>query len=529
MATYNQNERPTANGNGHSQRDPREIQHDIERTRSEMDETINALSERLNPRHLMDVAYDYFRSNTTVSKDDLADGAKSVGKTLAQQIKQHPIPSLLIGAGVMYAMFVEDDDKRRDFHSQWADIPEHSGSFVDARTGEPYNLETYGAEWRQEAAAWRPGYDWSRSGQDEKTWSERAKRSLSQVRAMLGDTSKSARDKMRYVAAHMASLSGHQRDEMHARWANLRSHGGEWVDVRSGESYDPVQARDWEAMMACDYCAAGEWSAEEEASWSEKAQHALDEMQDSLNDATRSAKEQVQALAAKVGEFVGGTREMSAGFARSLSRGASKAGRGINRGARFVSEQARRGSSRVRHQTGKGYDYSRGAMTQGYAKSRDALSQGFNHSRDTVTECIDDYPLAAGAAFVGLGLLLGLAMPRTRYEDRMMGEQSDSVKRYAQEASREAAVRAKHVAQATAAAVVEEAEQQGLTPKAVGEKVQQAAESIRRTVEEQEADKVGASVHTLAEKVERVAERAVATAKDQTKAEIDEMKSSSST
>ncbi len=150
MATQYEPHR-SRDGNGHH--DASRIQHDIERTRSEMDETINALSERLNPRRLLDEAYDYFRNSTTVSRGDLSQGAKSTMKFAAREVREHPIPALLIGAGVLYALFVEEDEKERDFHSQWADIPEYSGSFVDARTGEPYDLESYGKGWKQEAAA----------------------------------------------------------------------------------------------------------------------------------------------------------------------------------------------------------------------------------------------------------------------------------------------------------------------------------------------------------------------------------------
>lgn len=506
-----------SSGNGHDHRNPREIEHEIEQTRSQMDQTIDELSERLNPRHLMDMAYDYFRSSTpSVSRSDMARSAKqvskTVGKTLLHEIQEHPIPALLIGAGIAYALFVEEDeDEGRDFHSQWADIPEYSGSFVDARTGEPYDLESYGKGWKQEAAAWHPGYDWSRSDVNEETWAQRAKESLDDIRTTLGHANKSAYEKLKHVSTRVLGLSGHNRRDVQSRWANLRSHGGSWMDLQSGQPYDQEYGRQWESIAACDYCATTDWTPEEQQTWSEKAQHALEEMQQSLADSGRSAKEQVQALASKVGELMGSTRDMSSKFGHSLSDRAGamygrageasrQMGRGMSRGARRVGRQARERGSQMQHQ----------------------LRQGFTQGRDTVSETMDEYPLAAGAAVLGLGLLLGLALPRTRYEDEMMGETSDEFKHRAKETGLEAAERAKHVAQATAAAAMDEAEQQGLSAEQLGEKVQHAADSLKESVHTQS----GASpVSTLAEKVGHIAERAATTAKEEAKKEAKDMQS----
>jgi len=497
MATHQYSPR---HSNGNGRRDPRELENEIAQTRCEMDETINQLSERLSPRHLMDVAYDYFRSTTsnTFSKEQFARQAKGLTRTTARQIKEHPIPAMLIGAGLLWMLFEDDQDDERDFHSQWADIPEYSGSFVDARTGEPYDLETYGAEWKQEAPAWHPSYDWTKSQTDEASWSQRASQSLDEIRSTLGHASMSAYDKLKHVSARIAGLSGHQPDEMRSRWKSLRSYGGSWTDMQTGQPYDPTLGRQWESLMACDYFAGSDWPAQAEASWTEKAQHALEEMQQSLGDTGRSAKEQIQSLASKIGEFAGSTRDMSSDAGQAMYRRASQAGESLRQGAQYMGRKARRGGATMQQQ-----------MQRGYACSRDAAS-----------EAIDEYPLAAGAAFLGLGLLLGFALPRTRYEDQMLGERSDELKHYAKETGLEAAERAKHVAQATAAAALDEAEQQGLAPHQLGEKVQEAASSLKQTVQGQDA---GSSVHTLAEKVASIAERAVTTAKEETRKEAGDM------
>jgi hypothetical protein len=496
-------------GNGH--RNPRELEHDIQQTRTEMDETIHKLSERLSPRRLMDEAYDYLRSSTGLTRDEMAHHAKSIGKSAARSIKRHPIPSLLIGAGLLYMLFEQDEDEERDFHSQWDGIPEYSGSFVDARTGEPYDLETYGAEWRQEVPAWRQGYDWSRSDVSEESWGHRARETLASIKSTLSDSTKSAGHKLRHAASGVIGLSGHKRRELHSRWANLKEHSGSFVDARTGEPYDESYGRDWEALMGCDYCANCEWSPEDEATWSEKTQGAVQAISETLSDTGRSAKEQVQSIAAKIGDVFADSGKASAGFARSIygragqagegiRHGAASAGRGMARSARYVGRKTRRGSQAAERQLQHGYEY----------------------SRDAISSAMDEYPLAAGAAFLGLGLLVGFALPESRYEDRMMGEASDELKERAKETGREAVHRAREVATATAEAALDEAERQGLAPHQLGEKVEQAASDVKRTVQEKMS---GEQVRKAGEKVSHIAHRAAETAKEETRAQAEDMTS----
>jgi hypothetical protein len=327
---------------------------------------------------------------------------------------------------------------------------------------------------------------------------------------------------MRYAASHVLNLSGHNRRAALSRCAILRSHGGEWVDVHSGQRYEPSHARDWESIMACDYAATGDWSAEDEATWTEKAQHALEEMQQTLADSGRSVKEQVQAIASKIGEFVGHTRDTSADFGRSMYERAGQAGSSIRQGASWAGSGIRQGASRTGRGMSRSARYVGRKTRQGGAAMQQQLQQGYAYSRDVMAETMDDYPLAAGAAFLGIGLLLGFALPRTPYEDRMMGERSDQLKHQAKETGREAAERAKHVAQATAAAALDEVEQQGLTPQQLGEQVQHAAEGLKQTVAEASPE---AGLHTVADKVAAVAERVVSTAKEEVKKEAQDMRS----
>jgi hypothetical protein len=128
-----------------------------------MDETVDALGNRLQPRHLIDDVLGWIRgtveSTSSSSSSISGSGAamKDAGSKALEKLKQHPLPAALIGAGVVW-MLLEGDDKSRQRAAVRAGAwprdytpdgpPMHSGSYVDARTGEPYDEATYGAEYR---------------------------------------------------------------------------------------------------------------------------------------------------------------------------------------------------------------------------------------------------------------------------------------------------------------------------------------------------------------------------------------------
>ena len=135
-----------------------EIRSDIRRTRADMDETVDALADRLRPRHLLDDLLDAFRGSGDGAGSEMKDRAKQLGSSALSKLKNHPMPAALIGAGIAWLIFDESaGDGRaagRDRPGRWRDedLIERSGSFVDARTGRPYD-ESYGRSAEQRAGA----------------------------------------------------------------------------------------------------------------------------------------------------------------------------------------------------------------------------------------------------------------------------------------------------------------------------------------------------------------------------------------
>lgn len=157
---------------------PEQLRDNIRRTRANMDETVDAIGERLRPRHLLDDVIDLFRGSSSgadatgssgeasTSMRDAANLAKDYGATAFEKLKAHPMPAALIAAGVAWMLLDDNSDgdrgssrrgssgrgrlSRQDVRGHWRDgeLREYNGSFVDARTGQPYD-DTYGNEYAE--------------------------------------------------------------------------------------------------------------------------------------------------------------------------------------------------------------------------------------------------------------------------------------------------------------------------------------------------------------------------------------------
>jgi hypothetical protein len=110
------------------------------------------------------------------------------------------------------------------------------------------------------------------------------------------------------------------------------------------------------------------------------------------------------------------------------------------------------------------------------------VKEGYQLGTRRFGRACDDYPLAVGVGFAALGVLAGLAIPRTRAEDEWMGERSDQL---VQES--------KDKAEELLETVQEEAEERGFTPETVAEKISEFAASGKQVVQKARQEVVQAS------------------------------------
>ncbi|HEX6986107.1 MAG TPA: DUF3618 domain-containing protein, partial [Planctomycetaceae bacterium] len=143
--------------------DSDDIRRDIDRTRCEMDRTIDELGERLRPRNLFDELVASVRgslfantgaaggtgSTAGVSTSQMSaqmsaqvsDVASRVGHSLVEAIRENPVPAALMGAGLAWLLFEDKAERayrRRRIEShvrgyagdRYTDPHTHSGSYV---------------------------------------------------------------------------------------------------------------------------------------------------------------------------------------------------------------------------------------------------------------------------------------------------------------------------------------------------------------------------------------------------------------
>jgi hypothetical protein len=94
--------------NSTSTPDPAEIRSEIDTTRQRMDDTLDALGQRLQGRHLIDEVLGFFRNNSDRSRElgqKLSHTASSAMNSLTDTVKANPVPALLIGAGVGWMIY----------------------------------------------------------------------------------------------------------------------------------------------------------------------------------------------------------------------------------------------------------------------------------------------------------------------------------------------------------------------------------------------------------------------------------------
>jgi len=94
-------------------------------------------------------------SRQRLMADEVTDVAGRAGRTLLEAVRENPVPAALMGAGLAWLLF--EDKAERAYRRQhilsnqrgytgnrFTDPGTHSGSYVDARTGRPYDA-SYGA------------------------------------------------------------------------------------------------------------------------------------------------------------------------------------------------------------------------------------------------------------------------------------------------------------------------------------------------------------------------------------------------
>lgn len=194
-------------------------------------------------------------------------------------------------------------------------------------------------------------------------------------------------------------------------------------------------------------------------------QHAAGAAASGVRQAASAAASGIGTAAESLGSAAGAVGNTAADVARSVSSGASgmvtgaatQAGSGLDSAYDYGSGAAGRASRSV---ASGASDMSRAAQER--------LSGWGGDVRHGMAETFEQHPLLLGALGVAIGAAVAAALPATEAENRMLGDASDGFKQMVTDLVAEKTDAAKGMAQSA----LQDAEAQGMTPKAATQAVQ---------------------------------------------------------
>lgn len=141
--------------------------------------------------------------------------------------------------------------------------------------------------------------------------------------------------------------------------------------------------------------------------------------------------------------------------------------------------QARRRLSRMKERLSGKAAAARERGRERTHAATERLQSGYSSTRHRVASTVEDRPLETGIACLALGVIAGLLTPVPRAVSERAGPAARRLREKARESGREWMGRGRHVAEAALAAAREEAESQGLTPGAMGQKARSVADRAK--------------------------------------------------
>jgi len=357
---------PDPNGAGGTPcRSSSDIESDIRRTRGRMDATLDELGSRLTARSVIHTLLDIWEAKhpeTAQGEARTKTVYTALSNQISHQIKENPVPSLLVGAGLVWALL---DRHREHDDREYVELgnrryrvrPSHSSGPVGAMSGTPVTEYEY--------------------------------------------------EPVEYEEIH---------------------HGPSMID---------------------------------------RAKERLQHGKDAISDAASAAKERLTGIKDSARDRVAGAGETVRDQASTLGSATRDQVSGIGDVAHDAAE-----ATRLR---------ARQAYERGRYASRqvgESVRSGYDTGVHQFTAAVNEYPLLVGLGFAALGAAFGALMPHTRKEDELLGERSDELLDVVKDKTRDTIERGKVVAERVAETALDEAQKQGFTAEAAGQKLTEIASKV---------------------------------------------------
>jgi ElaB/YqjD/DUF883 family membrane-anchored ribosome-binding protein len=203
------------------------LRSDIEMTRRRMDDTMDALGDRLRGRHLLDEIVGFFRGNenddTESTGERLNEKMSEVGQKVSQAastaatavvdtVKKNPVPILLIGAGAAWLAYSMTRKKE-----ETGEIEDNDLSDYDPDTHYDRPLEYPGG-----SAGKLGDESTSKLGEIKDTLQEKAGEATDQIKDRLSDLGERASEKFQSVKERASELGGKVQDQTRRIYTKTR-------------------------------------------------------------------------------------------------------------------------------------------------------------------------------------------------------------------------------------------------------------------------------------------------------------------
>jgi ElaB/YqjD/DUF883 family membrane-anchored ribosome-binding protein len=122
------------------------LRSEIDSTRGKMDETIDALENRLHGRHLIDEVVGFFRRGDHSGEvSEWREKLSRTAETVVDSVKAHPVPLIMIGAGIAWLAYENRRGSRRSSDQDDFSYPteDYSASDFETEQGSVGMGETY--------------------------------------------------------------------------------------------------------------------------------------------------------------------------------------------------------------------------------------------------------------------------------------------------------------------------------------------------------------------------------------------------
>ncbi|HUR60183.1 MAG TPA: DUF3618 domain-containing protein [Opitutaceae bacterium] len=196
------------------------LRSDIDTTRRRMDDTMDALGDRLQPRHLLDEVLGYFRgeggngdTRMTEMREKISRSASSAVHGVVDTVKQNPLPALVIGAGIAWLIF---ESRRKGSGSARSYA---SGDYSAEIEYDPDVHYDRPLEYPTPRSDGQLGFDDGNGGSGLKDKASAAAEGMKEKISNLGDT---AKDKLSSVKQRAAELGGRAKEKAGAAYSATR-------------------------------------------------------------------------------------------------------------------------------------------------------------------------------------------------------------------------------------------------------------------------------------------------------------------